>query len=240
MIEETTSEPLIFEFVETSEESETASENATRYSDKTAIAQNPDQKNLPGEATHLSVNRDAIPQMMSQTMASNEKVNDMSEEMIQEEGWSQKEKSATRSARDFSIEALLGQETAVFEAGKRSPQNPGNTSVNRDGAFQLNTYAWDFAPYILAMKRRIEGNMYPPPAFNRLGIGGKHVLRFRILRDGTLASMDLLAKEGQAALVETSSKAIQVSAPYMPLPEDFPEPFLEITATFNYIILANQ
>ena len=106
-----------------------------------------------------------------------------------------------------------------------------------DGGLQLSTYNWEFAPYLKYLKRRIQSHIFPPAAFSRLGIvEGKNTLRFRIHPDGRLDALTVLAPGGSDLLLTTSTKAIELSAPFRPLPRDFPEPYLEITALFGYII----
>jgi outer membrane biosynthesis protein TonB len=105
------------------------------------------------------------------------------------------------------------------------------------GGFSLNTYQWDFAPYMLWLKNHVQRNIFPPAAFTRMGIiSGNTVLRFRISRDGVLQGMELAGYEGHKSLMETSVRAIQLSAPFRALPKDFPEDYLEVTAHFEYTI----
>jgi len=104
------------------------------------------------------------------------------------------------------------------------------------GGMRLNTYAWDYAPYLLELKRRIEKNIFPPPVFTRMGFGGHNVFRFRIMPDGSLAGSEMVDALGEPALIATSENAIKFSVPFKPLPRDFPESYLEITARFEYMV----
>ena len=89
------------------------------------------------------------------------------------------------------------------------------------GDFSLNTYAWDFAPYLLEIKRRIQRNIFPPPAFTMMGaIDGEFILRFIILPDGTMELLEVLDSRGHPSLELTSQKAIELSAPFFPLPDN--------------------
>jgi TonB family protein len=110
------------------------------------------------------------------------------------------------------------------------------SSAANQGGISFNTYDWDFAPYLIRLKKRIERNIYPPPAFTHLGIGGSNIIRFRISRDGTVTGPEVLGSEGEKALIETSKRAVEVSAPFWPLPEDFPRDYLEVTAKFFYVV----
>lgn len=133
------------------------------------------------------------------------------------------------------------------EAGKsKTPLQlsiPGVQHDQRDsrvpdsGGLSFNTYNWDFAPYMLELKERIGRNIFPPLAFSQLGmIDGDTLLRFKIYPNGELRDLELLAYQGHRSLMETSTLAIKVSAPFRKLPGDFPEPYLEVTAKFSFII----
>ncbi|OPX26164.1 MAG: hypothetical protein B1H06_06025 [Candidatus Cloacimonas sp. 4484_143] len=105
------------------------------------------------------------------------------------------------------------------------------------GGIKFNTYAWDFAPYMLGLKREVESHINPPFAFSRLGaIHGNTLVRFKIMQDGTLEDMEILGSDAHYSLDNTSTNAIQFAAPFKPLPLNFPEPYLEVTALFSYII----
>jgi hypothetical protein len=106
-----------------------------------------------------------------------------------------------------------------------------------DGGLSFNTYDWDFAPYMLALKERISRNIFPPLAFTKLGmIDGDTLLRFRIYPDGRLSDLELLGYTGHRSLMETSRFAVTASAPFPGLPADFPKSYLEVTAKFSYFV----
>jgi len=139
-----------------------------------------------------------------------------------------------KEGTEFSRELLLGQRKIP---SRSSLYDQRESSAKDVGGISFNTYAWDFAPYLLELKRRIERNIFPPPAFTYLGFGGRNVIRFRISLGGRLENFQVLGYEGEKALVGTSKKAVEMSAPFRPLPEDFPEKYLEVTATFRYIVM---
>ena len=106
-----------------------------------------------------------------------------------------------------------------------------------DGGLSFNTYNWDFAPYMLALKERIGRNIFPPLAFSKLGmIDGDTLLRFKIYPDGRLGDLELLGYSGHRSLMDTSRFAVTASAPFPTLPADFPKSYLEVTAKFSYFI----
>jgi len=112
------------------------------------------------------------------------------------------------------------------------------SSAADKGGISFNTYDWEFAPYMLAMKKRIESNWNPPYAFTHLGaISGTNSFRFKVMPDGKVRNLDMLATNAHYSLDQSSSMAIEGSSPFMPLPLNFPEDHLEVTITFSYNIL---
>ena len=108
-------------------------------------------------------------------------------------------------------------------------------SAENLGDVSLNTYAWDYAWYILEMKRKLRSNTNPPAAFTLLGIiSGEAVIRFKVLPDGTAIDITVVDYSGDRSLMETSFDAVRFSSPFRPLPADFPEEYLELTWTFLY------
>ncbi len=237
--------PLVFEIVETVEESEPASDQTYRLSDKTAKQQDLNTTKPAGEASNISPKTQSWSPVSYLSAADQAFTQQSLEQTMKDMEDAEKvpgkyQNPTEQYARDFSVNALLGQKTSASKPAKpRSSTHIGETRAENTGMFQLNTYAWDFAPYLIQLKNKIERNLYPPPAFNRLGIQGSHLISFTILQDGCLTDVQLIKKEGSNSLVETSTKALLVSAPFMPLPEDFPKEKLIITAQFNYILFAN-
>ena len=142
---------------------------------------------------------------------------------------------------------------------KWSPQQPKGTLFGRpvapgvlpmknlqshalgQGGLQLSTYDWEIAPYLAYLKRHIGDHIHPPAAFTQLGlIQGRTRLKFRVMPDGSLADLEVIDFDGSPYLRDTSTRAVELSADFRPLPPHFPEDFLEITALFHYIILDSQ
>lgn len=151
--------------------------------------------------------------------------------------------------KKFSLEALLQDSAAIEQKGQNeqkqekpdwlTPVMPENQKVSAKdiGGMSLSTYAWDFAPYMLELKRKIEKNIHPPVAFTEFGmIEGKYIIQFVITRAGELKSIQVLDSIGSKALENTSSNAVKYSAPFKPLPDDFPDQVLIITGNFYYYV----
>ncbi len=111
------------------------------------------------------------------------------------------------------------------------------SEVEKAGGVSFNTYNWNFAPYMLYLKKKIQGNLNPPPGFTYLGlIHGDVLVRFIILPNGTLKDVKVLHSEAHNSLVQASTGSITISAPFLPLPKDFPEDYLVVTSLFSYIV----
>lgn len=230
-----TAKRMVFDIVETREASRVPPAEADHYSDKDAVAM--DAVTRPMDRTDRPYS-EGIAAVQTPEPAPGSAVREQPDSRsVPEKRDMAGLQAAARPSMPFSREML------VRGASPSGFQNPAmdqrESSAVEFGGFQLNTYSWDFAPYLLELRRRIQRNIYPPPAFTYLGLGGNNVLRFRILREGTLVGPKLLEFDGEKVLVETSQKAVETSAPFPPLPENFPEDFLEITARFQYLILNN-
>ena len=106
--------------------------------------------------------------------------------------------------------------------------------------FSLNTTAWRWGPYMERLKRAIERNIAPPAAFYYGTAAWITRVRFRIAPDGTLTHARLLDHRGVDDLQYVAMDAIADAADYEPLPTDFPEPYLEITANFYFNVTGDR
>lgn len=233
---------IAFEIVESPEESQVPPESANLYSDKNAVARNPEtgdrtDGDMPYSRGYTEVK--SIPGARGEEAEPDRRPTDGEDE----EASDRRDETSEYSVRSyqpesrFSRDLLLGNNAKGRTRSQDLPYDQQQTGTRDVGGISFNTYAWDFAPYLLELKQRIQRNIYPPPAFTQLGFGGNNVLRFRIYPDGRLEGPQLLEQKGEKALVETSRKAVEFSAPFRPLPEDFPEPYLEVTARFEYFVI---
>jgi len=241
-------EPIVFDLseneqpkqvIETTEDqrSEKRSESPEYLSDKNTIARNPDPPTDIKEDTPYSEGDLDIPALPRITKEGEpDKAKDKTEE--------QKEKIENKIEEIDNVMSEDKEET--FETERRNPgESIRNQILHKNilakvkelGGFAFNTYDWNFAPYMLELKRLIQSNIFPPIAFSQLGmIGGETLLRFRIYPDGRLEALELLNSKGHKSLADTSVNAIEISAPFPELPDDFPKPFLEVTGKFIYFV----
>jgi outer membrane biosynthesis protein TonB len=242
---------IVFELVETPEDarSEEPPEEAHLVSDKNSIARDRNRdENTPSGDPYSEGDLDVKEVLLSQQ----EVLSPQSPSVIQasedETDPSREEKKSTSSPEGHDENQLSVKEFLARIAPSQNshgqdhiPPRPlydNETSQAEEyGGLTFNTYDWNFAPYLLEMKRKIEKNMHPPPAFTRFGlISGKTVIRFRVMPDGKVVTLKVLSHDGHESLKITSEQAILQSSAFSPLPRDFPEDFLEVTCSFQYIV----
>ena len=221
-------------------------QKADFLSDKNALARN--QEQVPGVpqgndpfsrgdfASHDLPSQPANPERETATAQPTEKPAETDK--------SPKEANQEMLAKETTVASKV-QNTEAPAIGKTPFQLPipgvqhdhRDSQVPDSGGLSFNTYNWDFAPYMLELKERIRRNIFPPLAFSQLGmIDGDTLLRFKIYPNGELRDLELLAYQGHRSLMETSTLAVKVSAPFRKLPGNFPELYLQVTAKFSFFI----
>lgn len=129
--------------------------------------------------------------------------------------------------------SLVGQGDRGFDFDQAEV---GNVATNVDivGGYRLNTYEWNFAPWIRRFANDLQRSWIPPYAYGLGIIHGRTEVRVVVERDGRPSRMDVLSREGHESLHTASVAALQACAPYLPLPPDFPEEQLVIIFTLIY------
>ncbi|HED11938.1 MAG TPA: hypothetical protein ENJ10_14705 [Caldithrix abyssi] len=108
-------------------------------------------------------------------------------------------------------------------------------SVEEVGSLSLSTYKWNWAPYIRKLKQKHQSVWFTPPAYSRLGlIHGRSKVYIEIDRQGRLINLKVIGHSGHESLLNASVESLKATFPFLPLPDDFPEKTLGITATLVY------
>ncbi len=146
-------------------------------------------------------------------------------------------------------EALERSKLTTFSAPQRHPSRPDQNPEFKNlrsarasvGGISINTTAWDFAPYLLDLKRRIKQHWIPPLAFTALGaIHGYTRIHFRVYPDGSMQALEVIETRGHEALHRASGNAIRGAAPFRALPDDFPEEYLDVIFGFYYLLPGDE
>ena len=88
----------------------------------------------------------------------------------------------------------------------------------------------DFGPYMRELQRRIKLNWDPPKGNESKTV----VLLFKIARDGRLLSCKIHRSSGLPSADQAALKAVELTAPFRPLPADFKGQSIDIQFTFDY------
>lgn len=88
----------------------------------------------------------------------------------------------------------------------------------------------DFGPYMRDLQRRIKMNWDPPKGNESKRV----VLLFKIAKDGRLLSVRVYKSSGISSADKAALSAVQLTAPFRPLPSDFRGSSIDIQFTFDY------
>ena len=143
--------------------------------------------------------------------------------------------SSTQEPRDPSSGDEASRSPSMASDGSNQMLDQKKFSVEEVGSLSLSTYQWEWAPYINAMKNKLYRVWYAPSAYYELGlIYGYTVIIYTIDRSGNITRLEVLKHEGHSSLEKSSVDAIQALFPFLPLPDNFPEETLTITAKLYY------
>jgi outer membrane biosynthesis protein TonB len=245
-------EPMFFEFVDIPKDSpsESPPEKTPLVAERSSVSRDQQDSELPESHLPFSEGMVASKEDM-QTLMGQEGDSGMDgrePEPTESRAQTEQKTPAFRNfdtATDFASVIRDGQnavkrQDAIFG----TPTVPTSLQLNNResralerGGLQLSTYDWEFAPYLAYLKEHIGNHINPPAAFTQYGlIDGQTRVRFKIMRDGTMRDLLVLGYKGSRELRDTSTRAVEYSADFRPLPTHFPEEFLEITAFFDYVL----
>ena len=88
----------------------------------------------------------------------------------------------------------------------------------------------DFGPYMRELQRRIKLNWDPPKGNESKTV----ILMFKIAKDGRLLSCKVNKSSGLPSADQAALKAVELTAPFRPLPVDFKGQSIDIQFTFDY------
>ena len=129
--------------------------------------------------------------------------------------------SSSSSGGRFSSSGSSGSRGNVGNPGPGNPKGaPGIDAVREP----------DFGPYMRELQRRIKMNWEPPKGNESKRV----VLLFRIGRDGRLLSNKVLKSSGLAVADNAAKAAVELTAPFKPLPPEYKGSSVDIQFTFDY------
>jgi hypothetical protein len=160
---------------------------------------------------------------------------------------SEQEQDAQQEADQPNLEDWWGGESpSILKEGKEGSTGDRGFDFNQeakgsmgsgvaiDGDFSLNTYEWNYGPWMRRFENELHRHWVAPYAY-RLGvINGKTIIKLVIEKDGRPSTMEIVETDGHHSLHDASLAALKAFAPYAPLPAHFPEENLVITLGLHY------
>lgn len=111
--------------------------------------------------------------------------------------------------------------------GNPSPGNPAGAP----GVDAIRQPDW--GPYMRELERRIKRNWNPPKGDSSKRV----VVYFKIARDGKLLAINISKSSGQPLSDQAAKAAIELTAPFAPLPPEYKGNSIDIDFTFDYNVL---
>ena len=122
---------------------------------------------------------------------------------------------------------------AGYGSGSGNVGNPGPGNPNgRPGIDAIKEP--DFGPYMRDLQQRIKRNWEPPKGEESRRV----VILFTISKDGRLLSKKITKSSGLASADKAAMSAVELSAPFKPLPVDYKENSVDIQFTFDYNVFS--
>ena len=112
--------------------------------------------------------------------------------------------------------------------GSAGNPGPGGNPNGRPGIDAVKDV--DFGPYMKELQRRIKMNWDPPKGNESKRV----ILLFSISKDGRLLNVKVAKTSGVPAADRAAINAVQLTAPFKPLPSDFRGQKVDIQFTFDY------
>ena len=94
----------------------------------------------------------------------------------------------------------------------------------------------DFGPYMRELQRSIKLNWEPPKGSEDKTV----VLLFKIAKDGRLLSSKIHKSSGLQSADQAALKAVELTTPFNPLPQDFNGENIDIHFTFDNKVLSSS
>lgn len=123
-----------------------------------------------------------------------------------------------------------GATSSKMSKGSSGYGNPGNPGGGGGAPGVDSIREPDFGPYMRDLQRRIKMNWDPPKGNESKRV----VLLFKIARDGRLLSVRVFKSSGIPNCDKAALSAVELTAPFRPLPTEFRGASIDIQFTFDY------
>jgi len=120
--------------------------------------------------------------------------------------------------------------------GDIAKRNIEKAEKEKDKSFTFDTKEYKFLIYNRRLKQRIESIWVYPRDAAAQGIYGDLVIKFTILQNGNLGSVELVRTSGHKNLDDAAIKALRDGAPYWPIPKEWGMESYTIEGLFIYTL----
>lgn len=110
--------------------------------------------------------------------------------------------------------------------------NPQGGQTDKQADIQFDSMGVDFGWWLRRFKNQVERNWIIPASV--MMYQGRVVVRFTVLRNGTLIGLDVLQPASISALTTAAVNSLKLSNPTAELPREYPADRMVITVTFHY------
>ena len=129
----------------------------------------------------------------------------------------------------------VGDEEGGLEPIPGIRPNPGQGKLGSALELLSDPQGVDFKPYLQRILAAVRRNwMAVIPESARLGRQGRVLVRFTIMKDGSLQKFEITFQSGTDALDKAAVAGISASQPFPPLPPEFKAGWIRLQLTFRY------
>ena len=133
-------------------------------------------------------------------------------------------------------ESLMPQSVELADSRAAGYQDYIDEELEIADSIDLNTTDYRFIGYFSNLRKAFEMVWRYPSAAARRGLQGSVAVRFTILKSGKLKYAKVVESSGYAILDDAVIEALELAAPYDPLPDGFDKDKLTITGSFRYVL----
>lgn len=112
-----------------------------------------------------------------------------------------------------------------------TPNTSENLKTFSQGGVATNQY-FPYNWYLRGLQTKITKAWQEPSQFARLE-DRRALVSFVIARDGSVSRIELRGSSGMEQLDQSALAAVESAQPFSPLPDDYKEPFLDVTIQFE-------
>ena len=133
-------------------------------------------------------------------------------------------------------ESLMPQSIELADSRAAGYQDYIDEKLEIADSIDLNTTDYRFIGYFSNLRKAFEMVWRYPSEAARRGLQGSVSVRFTILKSGKLKYAKVVDSSGYPILDDAVIEALELAAPYDPLPDGFDKDKLTITGSFRYVL----